>query len=874
MTTELPALSVRQPFADLIVRGVKDIENRTKAWRLRGRVLIHASATFGGAERDAANEYRRELGLKKGEEYRPALGAVVGEVDIVDAVDDHPSDWFEGPIGYVLRNARRYQPAVSFKGAVGIFYVPAEVLQASRPSPEPAPLPVKPKRVEVDRMSRASQAGTATIPSRVGGAIPTLRTDGACLTGTVAALGDGSRPMSAESLAKIRGDALDLLGQVTQVYVNNVATDEIGAKGTARASASVPTKPSTGLLYGRIQSGKTVAMIALVAAAIDNGFRVIVVLTSDNVKLVSQTKDRFSVLHDVLALDALNPGEWVNDHQHIAKHLGTTGLLFVCSKNKDRLDGLIEFLEKIHAPGFPALILDDEADQATLDANVGRRVRDRDKGKKGTVDPTAIHARVVDGLRQSLPHHVFLQVTATPYALLLQSVGEQLRPSFVRLLEPGAGYTGGEKFFEADQVEHERPPLVFVSPDESQTIVDGTDQAPDGLRDAIAFFLVAAAVQAVSDPETARAGQNFLCHTSQLKVQHKNLEELIRGYVDRVGDHLSKGKGEAFDRVQGAYARLCTTMPEAPPSADVFASIARKLVLRKIMVVNAEGAPEFSKGMNFVIGGNILGRGVTIENLLVTYYLRQPKTAQMDTMLQHARMYGYRERLMKLTRVFLPQQLAVRFHEIHLIEQRLRKHVAGADLNKPILVGRANGLKPTRRSVLDPTYMDAFDGGQQIYPHYPKVDLSTAQFQEISQRVHELYGDMRSGRSQGPPRLVTITFEQLQELVALFPYDDSQDSSSWLPTVLQRVVERQAERCKGRAYLYARNMSRGRHALPTGALNGEERDYLTGRDGPVFCAFRDDGSQMKFVKASAFWYPTLVLDQGTPSVLVNTSEDN
>ncbi len=490
--------------------------------------------------------------------------------------------------------------------------------------------------------------------------------------------------MPPAALAKVKSDALDLLARVVTVYQADIAQGEVGAAGDAKAGKSKPKRPCTGLLYGRIQSGKTVAMIALVAAAIDNGFRVIVVLTSDNVKLVAQTTDRFAVLEGPNTLDALNPSAWETDDKHIGKHLGK-GVVFVCSKNKTRLDGLIAFLKKVGAPDYPALILDDEADQATLDAHIGQ----------DGVDPTAIHTRVANELRTTLRHHVFLQVTATPYALLLQSVGTQLRPSFTRLLEPGAGYTGGEYFFEAKHLEGPTPPLIFVDLGESEKILEGSAKdAPDGLRRAIAFFLVAAAAQTLSDPEVVKAGQNFLCHTSQLKNQHRNLEKLIRHYVDRVGDDLEKGGGEAVTKLTSAYKELGLTMKHLPPFESIVAEIQKRLVARKIVVVNSDAVTDSGRGLNFVIGGNILGRGVTIENLLVTYYLREPKTGQMDTMLQHARMYGYRAGLMHLTRVFLPKQLAMRFHQIHCIEARLRRQLGTADLGKQIVIEPIGSTSP------------------------------------------------------------------------------------------------------------------------------------------------------------------------------------
>lgn len=674
--------------------------------------------------------------------------------------------------------------------------------------------------------------------------------------------------MSAAALEKIRHDALDLLGLIVGVYNGEIASGEVGADGSAKAGTTIPAKPCTGLLYGRIQSGKTVAMIALVAAAIDNGFRAIVVLTSDNVKLVSQTTERFAALEGPIAHDALNPNSWAGDHKHISKHLAKSGVVFVCSKNKTRLDDLIAFLVKIGAPEYPALILDDEADQASLDTNLAKSSRAQEKGRPA-IDPTAIYTRVADELRSTLRHHVFLQVTATPYALLLQSVGTQLRPSFTRLLEPGVGYTGGEAFFEAEHIEGPTPPLVFVPADESAAILGGTNDAPDGLRRAIAFFLVAAGAQSLHDPETARAGQNFLCHTSQLRKQHSNLEALVRGYIDRVSDSLDAGAGEGLDRLHLAYDELQRTMPLAPPIDAILGRVRRSLVNRKVVVVNAEADAEPGRGLNFIVGGNILGRGVTIENLLVTYYLREPKIGQMDTMLQHARMYGYRANLMHLTRVFLPEQLAVRFHEIHGIELRLRRQLVSADLEKQIVIEKAMNLNPTRRTVLDPHYIDAFEAGEQVFPRYPDLGRSRADYERINAVVQRLVGGSFSNHEQAK----LVDYDEMLSLLDELPYDAKEGSSSWVPGVLQRVLERQRERCGGRAYLYTRRMKRRKRVFATGALSGTELEKLRGLDGPVLCAFRDDGTSMAPDPTTEFWYPTLVLDRGMPSLIINVTPD-
>src|SRR5262245_53870945 len=105
---------------------------------------------------------------------------------------------------------------------------------------------------------------------------PQMVLDGPCLTATLANLGVGigAKPMRPEVLEKVRADANGLLEDVLQSYSTHVASGEVGVSGSRRAGEKKPPRCPTGLLYGRVQSGKTAAMIAFSAAAIDNGFRI------------------------------------------------------------------------------------------------------------------------------------------------------------------------------------------------------------------------------------------------------------------------------------------------------------------------------------------------------------------------------------------------------------------------------------------------------------------------------------------------------------------------------------------------------------------------------------------------------------------------
>ena len=117
------ALSVRQPWAWAITAGIKPVENRTWPTKVRGRVLIHAGVRWDDGEEEGMRDIRhwcRQFDLPVPD--RVDLGGIVGEAEIIDCVTDHPSEFFMGPYGFVLRNAKPL-PFRPLKGRLGFFEV-------------------------------------------------------------------------------------------------------------------------------------------------------------------------------------------------------------------------------------------------------------------------------------------------------------------------------------------------------------------------------------------------------------------------------------------------------------------------------------------------------------------------------------------------------------------------------------------------------------------------------------------------------------------------------------------------------------------------------------------------------------------------------
>jgi hypothetical protein len=113
----MKALSIKQPWAALIVSGIKPVENRSWATSYRGPLLIHAS-----------KRHDHEANVRLDATHL-VHGAIVGIVDLIDIVTAHPSPYFTGPYGWVLANPRRIEPPIPMRGQQRLFDVPDDLVR-------------------------------------------------------------------------------------------------------------------------------------------------------------------------------------------------------------------------------------------------------------------------------------------------------------------------------------------------------------------------------------------------------------------------------------------------------------------------------------------------------------------------------------------------------------------------------------------------------------------------------------------------------------------------------------------------------------------------------------------------------------------------
>lgn len=498
-----------------------------------------------------------------------------------------------------------------------------------------------------------------------------------------------------------------------------------------------------GLVIGNVQSGKTENFSALIAKAADVGYRVVIVLSGIHNGLRQQTQRR---LERDLGLTAVEPGvglpeagrRWNNpttadlygDFQPGTADpsilQGNERVIFIVKKWHTVLERLLEFIRQGKPPrSLPVLVIDDEADQASIDTSSARAKSARlalgdlvAAGAPGVdladeVDPSKTN-RLIREIIGEFQRVSYVGYTATPFANVLidpevqhSAAGADLYPSdFILCLSPRPGYVGAARLFGRDAIDGEPegphpgldvvrlvPPsdLPCVTPVGSVKAADFVPSVPGSLKEALTDWALA------SGAMLARAGRDrpssMLIHIHQGKdIQNAlipQVEELVSAFrKDWRYDESGAFRAKVEQRWETEFRPITRRIdPARDLSFDVVSAEISRMFKSPVPVLglNSDTDDELdytreSTLKAVVIGGNKLSRGMTVEGLVTSYYVRE--TPYMDTLLQMARWFGYREDYVDLTRLYTTETLASWFRDVALVEEELRAQVLQAELDE------------------------------------------------------------------------------------------------------------------------------------------------------------------------------------------------
>ena len=470
-----------------------------------------------------------------------------------------------------------------------------------------------------------------------------------------------------------------------------------------------------GLVLGYVQSGKTANFAAVIAKAADAGYRLIIVMSGVDNGLRRQTQIRLSkeltgYSHnpkDAVPLPPLGKqwhkytddgfnGDFDPGRSSHAALQGSEPVLLVVKKNPVVLRRLKAWLDAAPAHAkkhLAALFIDDEADQASVDAKGSLQTEEGFDPN----DPNYASPAVINGLIRELllvfSRRAYVGYTATPFANILipheqydPKAGLDLYPKdfFIDLPKP-SGYFGTEEFFgRFDPSNDERvegiPVLRPVKVEQIAALLNN-NELTDSLDEAICAFVLGGAARALRGH--ADAPCTMLVHTSHLTAKQGPLKVMVEERWRELKDEWRYNrKARLLDRLNALwvsdFAKTSSVTPGCPVHqfADLIPFVGKFMEAVEVREINTAGGEvlDYEREPNvkaIAVGGNKLSRGLTLEGLLVSYFAR--RSPQYDTLLQMARWYGYRSGYQDLTRIYTSGELLGWFADLALVEHRLRE---------------------------------------------------------------------------------------------------------------------------------------------------------------------------------------------------------
>lgn len=522
------------------------------------------------------------------------------------------------------------------------------------------------------------------------------------------------------------------LGEVTEEFLRNKSKDDDGptyddlTKGENSVlfeaqrilgrclPPDVEKGRETGLVIGYVQSGKTMSFETVISLARDNKYGMVILFAGTKKNLREQSEDR---LTKDLGIDEgynwhhfSNPNNstvnQINDKIEVWKRKSTKkAVLITVLKQVNHLENLKIVLQKLALESVPVLIIDDESDQASLNTKASKiRTGDAAADAKSTT-----YERICN-VRDVIPHHSFLQYTATPQANLLITQTDVLNPSFAELVTPGDSYTGGKSFFKDSKgLIVEIPSIEVPSKNNIVTVI------PKSLLSALRYFLLVSAYHALTKTKGKDRNRSMMVHPAMQTKSHKDYKQWVDQSIKTLSGFVEKQHKKNIKDVQlyfqEEYNSLENTFPDISSLTELIQAMVDH-VIGELNCVEVNGTPDAEKKVKWksnpywiLVGGAKLDRGYTVEGLVITYMPRPlGNSPAADTLQQRARFFGYKLNYLGLCRVFIQSNVKEAFSNYVDHEEFVRSALV-ENRGKPLKNWRRDFilkalLKPTRPNVI------------------------------------------------------------------------------------------------------------------------------------------------------------------------------
>ncbi|HFR8753292.1 TPA: Z1 domain-containing protein [Neisseria gonorrhoeae] len=491
-----------------------------------------------------------------------------------------------------------------------------------------------------------------------------------------------------------------------RTYLNQLTPPELAdsVKNTVdgfmeKLSQTEPKIAQNVLLLGNVQSGKTAQVLGVLSALANDGdHKVFLYLTTDSVDLQDQTVKRAKAnLKNFIVLSE------ADDRSFMEVMKAENPILVVIKKNARVLKRWRNlFASQSSLKGYPLVIVDDEADAASLNTNSDKPAKDA-----STIN------KLLNDIKNSCCQSLFIQLTATPQSLLLQHEESDWQPEFIHFFEAGEKYIGGNFVFSD-------PPSYIVRfiDSELDDMKDESGEIAEGAKQALLSFLITCAEFALCD----KANCNFALHPSYKIQDHQAFSKKIQAFLNDLVQAVNNGEDLAGS-FKESYLDLQKTKPDIHHFDEIYEKLTALLENKQIstLVVNSQTETDFDleKGFNIIIGGNVIGRGLTIPKLQTVYYSRTAKKPNADTFWQHSRIFGY-DRDKSLLRLYIPFDVYYFFVQLNQANNLIIGQAKNSGGNIQVIYPK--NINPTRKNVLKFDSINQIVGGVNYFPLHPNED--------------------------------------------------------------------------------------------------------------------------------------------------------
>jgi hypothetical protein len=495
--------------------------------------------------------------------------------------------------------------------------------------------------------------------------------------------------------------------------LDSVTDRIVGLLGNPKDNSSWDRR---GMVVGHVQSGKTANYTGVICKAADAGYKLIIVIAGIHNNLRNQTQKRIDegfIGRDSARIHTGNQNKFIGvgkidsrrnpipltssikdfhktsaaTNQFSLSQVNEAAVL-VIKKNVSTLKNVINWLKEHNAKGLndiidaPMLLIDDEADNASIDIS------------KSPDESSRINSQIRELLNQ-FHRSCYVGYTATPFANIFidpanknEMIGEDLFPkNFIVGLEAPDNYMGANKIFSFDNQNNVTREIIDnedILPVKHKNGFE-INGLPKSLEDAIRTFILCKSIRILRGDRTAH--NSMLINTSRFTSVQSEMRDVIHSFVDVIKRSIrftcnqskkialqDKTIKHLYDVWETEYSHLEFDWEDIQ---SVLHDSASTIV---VMAVNSKSASELNYddykdvGLNVIaVGGFSLSRGLTLEGLSISYFLRN--SIMYDTLLQMGRWFGYRTRYEDLCRVWLSPEAEGWYEHISESIEELRDEI-------------------------------------------------------------------------------------------------------------------------------------------------------------------------------------------------------